>query len=972
MLSIRRTRLIEVLYNLRVTVNGSIYVDVPVTLINFLSIDPPPMPSDGPRLLSRPVTAEFPAVLNVAYGQMPYAEQVARRMQSRETMGSADPAKASSTTLHLDALLQAGRARAEAEGRTSEPDSAKVRPTSMMSEYTSEPLGNSTTNTPKRPGHARIKSFFSARSQETFDSGEMASSACHEEDNEADKALLAARRAQGRQRSLALINLEMHKAKEADDEVVKRAEAEAERIRGMTEDLMSPMDEEYKPLQTPAEIMLPIMADTSGEPTPRTLADESQMTVQEHESSHVATPTMTAEPFDLETQHEPPTPVIEDMGKANATANANEDPQVEVRTVEMVGEHVEQDKQDDQDEVGDQTILDELVSHHSHTVHDEHNHQSGLLSGDYGGYDYAEEVEEGDGDHDDSQLALPVYHDDMVEGRRVSLPRQLPQLNIDPRLSFGGFDVPDREAHIKATRSVNGSFAVSTMSENESEVGQVFEAVKRNVSIKSPSRLLPLKGSQPAQSSPPKRRDSNFGPAPNTSQGYLSVNSIASSRRPSLAPSVTPPKDREGSIGSRGSMSRRGSGIHGTGLGMRRESSNPPVPSPLRVNLPATAEMPDEPVSPSPARVIQKKPSFSFATPGSPLRVKTALPPRGSPISPGVSPRTATSAKLQQPKSASPAAEPMARLPSNGAPSSLRNIVKPRPISPSPSIDAEQAPGLAPSVASDSASSDGHLESPPVEQYAESITTPKSKMFGVRYDGFKHAAIDPAWRPENLVTQVNFLETDPNPQPVVRSRLSISRASSSDDHHSMTSHETTTSILPGVRNKIAQMESRQEALRKFSVASIAPISSPPRDPLPTIPMPVPFASPRIPSERKRYTSALASRSARQGSDDIDWQNTLGGTTYIRPRVYRQSMSPDAAFDGPLDPFGLGVKRNTSTSSTSTSATAIEAALGRKMGPRVYGSGAGIISPRQRDLPKIPSPPRVTEELMETDSSEGLL
>lgn len=45
MISIRRTKLVDISYTLRVTLNNSIYVDLPVTLISFLSIDPPPMPS---------------------------------------------------------------------------------------------------------------------------------------------------------------------------------------------------------------------------------------------------------------------------------------------------------------------------------------------------------------------------------------------------------------------------------------------------------------------------------------------------------------------------------------------------------------------------------------------------------------------------------------------------------------------------------------------------------------------------------------------------------------------------------------------------------------------------------------------------------------------------------------------------------------------------------------------------------------
>jgi hypothetical protein len=590
--------------------------------------------------------------------------------------------------------------------------------------------------------------------------------------------------------------------------------------------------------------------------------------------------------------------------------------------------------------------------------------------------------------------------------RRKSLPRQLPQLNIDPRLSFGGIVDPERDAAPYNNRSVGGSFAISTMSENESEVGQVYEAVKRNVSIKTPSRLLPLGHAESGEDdeehehaydrepdqgefgATPKRRESNPGlnPQKQVAQAFLSVNS-AKSRRGSIA---SPTKDRDGSLSSRGSPGRRGSAMS-TGLGMRRESSNPPISSPLR---------PTEEPLPAPgsgARVIQKKSSFSFATPGSPLKVKVGSLPR-SPHSPGISPRTVPGQVL----SSSPSAEPMVRMHSGN--SALRHAVRPPTASPTPSSDSEQdPPGLAASVASDSASSDGHLESPPVASFPESISGRVADVAhpsAFEYAGQKHAAVPPEvissqnWRQADhmLHAQVNFLHIDPHAreEPVTDepalSRV-ISRATSDD--HSTNTHETSHSILPGVRNKIAQLESRDEALRKFSIASIAshyasaPVSHPlrvsidaPRSPTYSSRDTLPPSPAKSPSGRKSYSTALAPRAARCDPEDTRGYATssrqLGGTTYIRPRQYRESMT---TFAGHLDPFGLGEKglqRNLSNSSTSTSATAIEAAFstgtGRRMGPRVQGSASGL-SPRPRDLPRVPSPARVAEE---TDDSEGLL
>lgn len=969
MLSVRRTRLIEVLYNLRVTVNGSIYVDLPVTLINFLSIDPPPMPSDGPRLLARQSLSVPAAVASSSGPDVVAGRGLAQRMKSSETLSTVNPAKASSTTLHLDALLQAGRARAEIEANGAE--SAKIRPMSMMSEYTM--TAPSAEATPARPKPARFKSFMSGHSGESGESAGMSAGSSEGHDEE-DKALQAARRAQGRQRSLAALDRATARAQEAN-------EAEMMAAPHLANDggILSPMDEEYKPFSTPAEVSMPIIG---GDSTPGTFGAESG----DSRSVSIMSPIIA----DAARQEEPVQP--ETLGG---------------QTAEIAEEAHEEDIEEDENEnehAGNETILDELVSHHSH---DHGGELEGTpLSGEYGGYDYAEE-EEGDGE--DNAYLRPDVHS---FNRRKSLPRQLPQLNIDPRLSFGGIVDPEREALQGSSRSFGGSFAVSAVSENESEVGQVYEAVKRNVSIKTPSRLLPLGQAEPDEldeeheverehehsefGGARARRESSAGlnPQKQVAQAFLSVNS-AKSRRGSTASAT---RDRDGSLSSRGSPARRGSAMS-AGLGMRRESSNPPISSPLR---------PTEEPLPTPgsgARVIQKKSSFSFATPGSPLKVKVGSMPR-SPHSPGISPRTANPGQML---ASSPTAEPMVRLHSGN--SALRHVVRPPSASPTPSEDSEQdPPGLAPSIASDSASSEGHLESPPVTHFPDNISGRLADMAhpsAFEYAGLKHAAISPEditsqhWRPSEhmLHTQVEFLHIDPHArQDTVSDEAGLSRAASrasrasraTSDDHSTNTHETSHSILPGVRNKIAQLESRDEALRKFSIASIASNYAP--APPASRPLPVSINSPNAstysprgslpmspamsPTGRKSYTTALAPRAARGASEvTTDFESTtrqLGGTTYIRPRQYRESTT---TFAGHLDPFGLGEKglqRNLSNSSTSTSATAIEAAFaagaGRRMGPRVQGSGSSF-SPRSKALPRVPSPARVAEE---TDDSEGLL
>jgi len=932
MLSIRRTRLIEVMYALRVTVNGSIYVDIPVTLINFLSIDPPPMPSEGPRLLA-PMgisasiatggSADPTGMINCAPGA--YAHREPQKMRSNETMQSLNPAKASSTTLHLDMLLEAGRIRAEIEGRGTE--TARVRPSSVASEYTAEQLGESACHSPRvRPKHQRFQSFLSTTSLGS--EGELADHSSEGHDEE-DKALLAARRAQGRQRSLAAISRAHHRAKE-----VQENEADNANVNHAGE-MLSPIQGEYRPDRTPAEVSMPIVANAesfdSGS-TPRTFgansqADGSRSTLSRHVE-----------------QYE------DDSGHPERGSSTSGD--------EIAVQVEEEDN-------GDETILEELVSHHSH--HDDFEPRR--LLGEYGGIDYADEVE--DSDYDNSSfgprnLGPPS---EMSPERRASLPRHLPQIDIDPRLSMGGYAETGRENQHPGTRSFGGSLANSTMSDRDSEVGQVYEAIKRNVSIKIPSRVVNLPDSEAKTDGPVEvltfdTRDHDFEPSPShqVAQALLSINSAKSGRR---GIAVSPPSktSRDNSMISTSPGSPQGSGTTLYGQRMGRESNNPPVSSPLR---------PQE--DQSGTRVIpEKSSSLSFATPRSPLKVQTTSLHARSPHSPSTSPRTGYIGEL----SVSTAEEPMTR--GHSGQSMLRNTFRPPSTSPPPSDDSEhEPPGLAPSIASSSASSEG-LDSPPVASFSTTHQSPQGLDKGVmEYMALRHAAVSPEWTPgAHLHTQINYLETDPNPTVSVSRRPS--RIASSDDHSisSHGTHETVASILPGVRSKIAQLESRDEALRKFSVANIASnpgsFSAQVQPSLPSLP-PIPRSPAKHSTGRKSYTSALAPRPLRSASGDMQ-ESQLGGITYIRPRSQRDSamsnQESNMLYTGHLDPFGIGLQRNTSTDSASTSATAFEAALGKtRMGPRVYagGSASSTFSARLRDQPRVPSPIVAEEE----DDSEGML
>ncbi|GMK59637.1 hypothetical protein CspeluHIS016_0802430 [Cutaneotrichosporon spelunceum] len=152
MISIPRSRLVEIAYVLRVTLNNSIFVDVPIELINFLSVDPPPMPSDARRARVRmavagpagtvksciastlpPPTVEGPPQVRAAVQTLrPRPQPVSLgpplpgvpkdggvgytfEQLKGEPQGTQPIARSSSTTLNIEALVAQGRARSEVE-----------------------------------------------------------------------------------------------------------------------------------------------------------------------------------------------------------------------------------------------------------------------------------------------------------------------------------------------------------------------------------------------------------------------------------------------------------------------------------------------------------------------------------------------------------------------------------------------------------------------------------------------------------------------------------------------------------------------------------------------------------------------------------------------------------------------------------------------------------------------------------------
>ncbi|KAL1411879.1 hypothetical protein Q8F55_002861 [Vanrija albida] len=201
-LSIPRSRFIEVSYVLRVTINNNIYVDVPLELINFLSVDPPPMPSDVRRAMNRlPVVTKSPLPAGAAvpiagpprenqvYGVDALGISYVRQHVRDDSAGNMSAARTSSTTLHIDniagplATVQSGYAGAD----------LSPRPPSPGSTYSNE-----------RGAASAVPSLTRAK-QLTAEHRTLSESGHSIDDEERNHVAVEANRREGRQQSLAAL-----------------------------------------------------------------------------------------------------------------------------------------------------------------------------------------------------------------------------------------------------------------------------------------------------------------------------------------------------------------------------------------------------------------------------------------------------------------------------------------------------------------------------------------------------------------------------------------------------------------------------------------------------------------------------------------------------------------------------------------------------------------------------------------------
>lgn len=326
-------------------------------------------------------------------------------------------------------------------------------------------------------------------------------------------------------------------------------------------------------------------------------------------------------------------------------------------------------------------------------------------------------------------------------------------------------------------------------------------------------------------------------------------------------------------------------------------------------------------------KVVQKKNSFSFATPGSPLKLKIPLSPAPNATSPRKTSRHPSPTKPNSiPESSSnrnfsPTKSPLLSKPMERASSDMS--IKSQATNGTPT---SQAPPLASPRASDSASSEGRwLESPRGKGEMQQLHFLSPVANGGGYQSFSPTSPHDGheW---GIVQQQKEQQKEQQtlgspfttclslhpPTDSVMSRLSLPHARSTSPfpsighhhgHHGpvskhdtlpipfdeMSIHDTPSStlsspsscysMLPSVKTKIAQMESREEALRKFSVSGSAMLSPP-------------LSSKRDNSERQH---AWGMEEIRENETDKESRNHRRGSqekkTPVKRKSYTAALAP---------------------------------------------------------------------------------
>lgn len=868
MISIPRSRLIEIGYILRVTLNNSIYVDVPIELINFLSVDPPPMPSDARRRPARvpvatPATmakADIASTMPVAPAavaasavqqsvvQPPHETAVmapprperppqglgitghptgdnlgyTTEQLKGEPQGTQQAARSSSTTLDIEALLAQGRARAAEENAN------LLKPTDGTQDFMPRPIspGSRYSSVANTIVPESVLSTMRDRTQPRKIS-ETHSEADSIDDEERNRLAVEAHRRDGRAKSLAVISTEdlslspsaNHSPELRDDVSVIQSALEADEMRT------------YKPAEEPSGTALEFdnVSDEGHDGT----SSPYERSVNPDPDAQVGRPL--PEPVEtLASSEDDHTPT------ANRTPTADRTPVTTPLTtprehpIAKFLHHISEEEEPLTDD-----MLDDMVSL------DETNGR---------GLHYLNSTDE---DEDDDLVA----EDGADTTPRVSTAYE-GRPSLDERLAM----------------ACGGGAVVST-----AKTAVVAEAREF-----SPN---PNKGGF----SPVVPETKEFGARPK-SVDYAEPLEIDDLTLTSMASmNISEPDDGYDAMSEQSSIASRGTNR------MARHKATHSLPFGW---TPYASEAPSLP-PPSSARDI----SWGGNLAGRTVSGRTAM------ISleddpPAPSPRSATfGTKDYSPRMDDPPQVPVAGSSTTCGESTVTDDEELRPPSALRRVDtgglsfhtaqsdSEEVPPPLKRSSDSESSSDNSLESPPTVSQPV-YTTPLPVPPG-----------PPSQHRTSLTIPDRFRPHQNHPPPAMSEESHMSTASSS--------HES--AILPAVKARVAQFESREDALRRFTVASSAGLHSPTMSMTPLSPV---HTSSGSSASHSGHSYAGYASSHGHGSNVSSPSKRRSYTAALAPRVPGGFSSPRSQtsfnFDTPQTATGEFAQRNTAGPGTPTS------------------------------------------------------
>lgn len=968
MLSIRRTKLVDVSYTLRVTLNNSIYVDLPVTLISFLSIDPPPMPGGATRGVPM---AEWAAVRGTPV-PAPHEEEG----KSRHTQETPIPAaRASSTTLHPDPSqplvqppppLPAFESHSQCESATStytSPSNA-ASATSLPNLFTIPAYSRAQAHAQAQSSSPHLSAFsgFSPR-PETYAYPEDDPQLDIDDENQ-DTISRAQNRAKGRQRSLMIIRAEM----ERDDEERKMSFAQGwdADARGGAQTQEGTMEGTY---ETDVDVERTPMPEPSAYLPRMDTAPERDMPDVERGIEELLEMEEEGWDFDSVDAHPPSHQPYQPYTDQNTEMDQNVDPEHPHQHQQDYGQGQELELLDEE-----RREIERVIPHPSHELKadDEQDEPDEPDRDDEShAWGYEDELalhSEDEGDKGDTPTATPRR---TTHSRSRALSSVAPASPVVSAPPAPPALAPEIIMETKAESEIQEKTEVDEEREDR-HVETHLDPVKRRISVRLPPQLLPTFSSSTSIPSPSPDSISSAAPAAQRSPTKSPTKTII---RSGSVPSLCAKVSRE-ALNERLEGVVKKSGIVSSSSMSATTTAPTTATTGRRVSVLSKKESTSSLASVAEvnsggggAKVVQKKNSFSFATPGSPLKVKIPLSPAPNTQSPIPSPRKTSRKPSPTKPNSNPTPKPQSNRNRNPSPTKSP-LVSSRPMERAPSDTSaksqttngasphnSQPPPLASPRASDSASSsEGKwLESPRGEEEAQQLHFLAPASGGGGYQSFS-PLISPTspqdgleWglmqqqqqrqgqdqdQEQGLGSPFTFHSLRP-PTDSVMSRLSLPRprspfSSVSGHHHHyhhdpMAKHDTLPipfdeisihaspsstpsspsschSMLPSVKTKIAQMESREEALRKFSVSGSAMLSPPLR-------------LSKTDSERQTVERM---EEIREKEGESGWRNDRGEERKppVKRKSYTAALAPRANRTGSKAPLSAPrpfIPRQTSTS-----------------------------------------------------------